>query len=74
MVGWPPIRSYRKNILAGKKMEAESFCRGYVKVSMDGAPYLRKIDLTVYKSYVELVKALENMFKFNLGKRKLNVS
>lgn len=34
---------------------------------MDGAPYLRKIDLTIYKSYTELVKALENMFKFNLG-------
>lgn len=41
-----------------------------MKVSMDGAPYLRKIDLTIYKSYTELVKALENMFKFNLGKKK----
>lgn len=43
-----------------------------MKVSMDGAPYLRKMDLTIYKSYVELVKALENMFKFNLGKRKFS--
>ncbi|KAF4358100.1 hypothetical protein F8388_009383 [Cannabis sativa] len=34
----------------------------YVKVSVDGAPYLRKIDVKVYKSYGELVKALENMF------------
>ncbi|XP_022155822.1 auxin-induced protein 22D-like [Momordica charantia] len=67
VVGWPPIRSYRKNILAGKKTEGESCSRAYVKVSMDGAPYLRKMDLTIYKSYVELVKALENMFKFNLG-------
>ncbi|XP_038897046.1 auxin-induced protein 22D-like [Benincasa hispida] len=68
VVGWPPVRSYRKNCLAGKKSEEESSGSGvYVKVSMDGAPYLRKIDLTIYKSYTELVKALENMFKFNLG-------
>lgn len=40
----------------------------YVKVSMDGAPYLRKIDLKVYKSYPELLNALENMFKFRIGK------
>lgn len=40
----------------------------YVKVSMDGAPYLRKIDLNVYKSYPELLNALENMFKFRIGK------
>ena len=40
----------------------------YVKVSMDGAPYLRKIDLNVYKSYPELLKALENMFKCTIGK------
>ena len=39
----------------------------YVKVSMDGAPYLRKIDLTVYKQYPELMKSLENMFKFSVG-------
>ena len=69
VVGWPPVRSYRKNCLAVKKSEIESSSGGYVKVSMDGAPYLRKIDLTVYKSYTDLVKALENMFKFNLGKK-----
>ena len=40
----------------------------YVKVSMDGAPYLRKIDLKVYKGYPELLKALEDMFKFSVGK------
>ncbi|WZZ09811.1 hypothetical protein YC2023_095732 [Brassica napus] len=34
----------------------------YVKVSMEGAPYLRKIDLKTYKSYVELSSALEKMF------------
>uniref|UniRef100_A0A803Q137 Auxin-responsive protein n=1 Tax=Cannabis sativa TaxID=3483 RepID=A0A803Q137_CANSA len=39
----------------------------FVKVSMDGAPYLRKIDLSVYKAYPQLLKALEDMFKFTVG-------
>ncbi|KAG6700653.1 hypothetical protein I3842_08G122700 [Carya illinoinensis] len=66
VVGWPPVRSYRKNCLQAKKMEAEA-AGMYVKVSMDGAPYLRKIDLKVYKGYPELLKALEEMFKFSAG-------
>ncbi|KAM0951799.1 putative transcription factor interactor and regulator AUX-IAA family [Dioscorea sansibarensis] len=67
VVGWPPIRSYRKNSFQAKKEESEG--PGiYVKVSMDGAPYLRKIDLKVYNGYKELVVALEGMFKcFSLG-------
>ncbi|KAL6217470.1 hypothetical protein ACLB2K_010687 [Fragaria x ananassa] len=56
VVGWPPIRSYRKNAM-----------QAYVKVSVDGAPYLRKIDIKVYKSYPELLKALEEMFKLTIG-------
>ncbi|XP_030456718.1 auxin-induced protein 22D-like [Syzygium oleosum] len=68
IVGWPPIRSYRKNSLQTKKAETETSSSGiYVKVSMDGAPYLRKIDLNVYKGYSNLLKALENMFKFTIG-------
>lgn len=38
-----------------------------MKVSMDGAPYLRKMDLKVYGGYSELLKALEDMFKFKAG-------
>uniref|UniRef100_A0ACD5XMR0 Uncharacterized protein n=1 Tax=Avena sativa TaxID=4498 RepID=A0ACD5XMR0_AVESA len=34
----------------------------YVKVSMDGAPYLRKIDLKMYNGYRDLREALEAMF------------
>uniref|UniRef100_A0ACD6ATD1 Uncharacterized protein n=2 Tax=Avena sativa TaxID=4498 RepID=A0ACD6ATD1_AVESA len=43
---------------------AAAGCGGslYVKVSMDGAPYLRKIDLKMYKGYRELREALEAMF------------
>ncbi|KAL2323494.1 hypothetical protein Fmac_027873 [Flemingia macrophylla] len=69
VVGWPPIRSYRKNNLQQKKgQEGEGEGAGmYVKVSMAGAPYLRKIDLKFYKSYPELLKTLENMFKCTFG-------
>ncbi|XP_021742256.1 auxin-responsive protein IAA4-like isoform X1 [Chenopodium quinoa] len=66
-VGWPPIRSYRKNCLQATKSHEES-TRMYVKVSMDGAPYLRKVDLKQYNDYKELLKALEELFKFKAGK------
>ncbi|CAI8614258.1 unnamed protein product [Vicia faba] len=65
VVGWPPIRSFRKNRLQQKKDEEGSGM--YVKVSMAGAPYLRKIDLNVYKSYSELLIALENLFNCTFG-------
>ncbi|XP_020233335.1 auxin-induced protein 22D [Cajanus cajan] len=67
VVGWPPIRSYRKNNLQQKKGEEGEGSGMYVKVSMAGAPYLRKIDLKVYKSYPELLKTLGNMFKCTFG-------
>lgn len=35
----------------------------FVKVSMDGAPYLRKVDLNMYKGYRELREGLDAMFK-----------
>lgn len=67
VVGWPPIRAYRKNNFQARKTEVES-SGIYVKVSMDGAPYLRKIDLKVYKGYAELLKAFGDMFKcFTIG-------
>ena len=60
------MRSSRKICLGAKKTE-ESETALYVKVSMDGAPYLRKIDLNVYKGYPKLLQALEDMFKFKVG-------
>ncbi|KAL2230005.1 auxin-responsive protein IAA14 [Sesamum indicum] len=76
VVGWPPVRSFRKNIMAHQKSsdeEAEkaacsSPTAAFVKVSMDGAPYLRKVDLKMYKSYQELSDALAKMFSsFTMG-------
>lgn len=78
MVGWPPVRAFRKNIMTHQKSgegggdESEkAACSGgaaFVKVSMDGAPYLRKVDLKMYKSYQELSDALAKMFSsFTMG-------
>ncbi|KAJ0694143.1 putative transcription factor interactor and regulator AUX-IAA family [Helianthus annuus] len=76
VVGWPPIRSsFRKNstaMIASKKgndVERKAGDRAlFVKVSMDGAPYLRKVDLSAYSVYQELSSALEKMFScFTIG-------
>lgn len=67
IVGWPPVRSFRKNILTSQKLGQESD-NILVKVSMDGAPYLRKVDLNMYKSYQELSDGLAKMFNsFTIG-------
>uniref|UniRef100_D6MK69 Auxin-responsive protein n=1 Tax=Lycoris longituba TaxID=272140 RepID=D6MK69_9ASPA len=73
VVGWPPVRSFRKNIMSvqsdkGSKDESGKNPAAFVKVSMDGAPYLRKVDLKMYQSYQELYMALEKMFSsFTIG-------
>ncbi|XP_020233334.1 auxin-induced protein AUX28 [Cajanus cajan] len=73
VVGWPPVRSFRKNMFAAQKSSGEeneknSPNASFVKVSMDGAPYLRKVDLKMYKSYPELSDALGKMFSsFTIG-------
>uniref|UniRef100_A0A0D9ZVZ9 Auxin-responsive protein n=1 Tax=Oryza glumipatula TaxID=40148 RepID=A0A0D9ZVZ9_9ORYZ len=83
VVGWPPIRSYRKNTMATNQLKSskedaeakqgQGFL--YVKVSMDGAPYLRKVDLKTYKNYKDLSTALEKMFiGFTTGKDGLSES
>ncbi|MED6170995.1 Auxin-induced protein 22A [Stylosanthes scabra] len=56
VVGWPPVCSYRK-----KNSNSRS-SKMYVKVSMDGAPFLRKIDLAMHKGYSQLAFALEKLF------------
>lgn len=75
VVGWPPIRSFRKNTMASNLVKNSDDADGktgfgclYIKVSMDGAPYLRKIDLKTYNNYAELSAALEKMFScFTIG-------
>lgn len=64
LVGWPPVRSYRKNM-------TKNDCR-YVKVAVDGAPYLRKIDLKLYSGYQQLLCAFEDLFACFTIKNVLN--
>ncbi|VAI21751.1 unnamed protein product [Triticum turgidum subsp. durum] len=77
-VGWPPVRSYRRNAMTvqsvkikeeetEKQQPAAAAAAGangsnFVKVSMDGAPYLRKVDLKMYNTYKDLSIALQKMF------------
>ncbi|XP_051142930.1 auxin-responsive protein IAA14-like [Andrographis paniculata] len=74
VVGWPPVRSFRKNTNTNtamppvKKSTEEDSGAALVKVSMDGAPYLRKVDLKMYTTYQELSDALGKMFSsFTMG-------
>ncbi|CAI0465599.1 unnamed protein product [Linum tenue] len=87
VVGWPPVRSYRRNVMAitthkssgeedGKKKKMTmtssaspaAAAAALVKVCMDGAPYLRKVDLKMYSSYQQLSDALAKMFSsFTMG-------
>ncbi|XP_050232279.1 auxin-responsive protein IAA27-like [Mercurialis annua] len=75
VVGWPPIRSFRKNTMVSNVTKDTEDAEGksgsgclYVKVSMDGAPYLRKVDLNTYSNYTELSSGLEKMFScFTIG-------
>ncbi|KAL7131711.1 hypothetical protein ABFS83_12G022400 [Erythranthe nasuta] len=74
VVGWPPVRSFRKNSLAATSKNNDEVdgkpgpTALFVKVSMDGAPYLRKVDLRTYSTYQELSSGLEKMFScFTLG-------
>jgi auxin-responsive protein IAA len=48
VVGWPPVRSSRR--------------LGHVKVSMEGVPIGRKVDLSLHGSYDELIRTLRLMF------------
>ncbi|CAH9095457.1 unnamed protein product [Cuscuta epithymum] len=74
VVGWPPVRNYRKNLMAQKSSEEEALEKSgggavaFVKVCMDGAPYLRKVDLKMYESYQQLSDSLAKMFSsFTMG-------
>lgn len=59
-VGWPPVMTARRNNLVARRPEK------YVKVAVDGAALLRKVDLEAYKSYEELVPGLGSMMCINI--------
>lgn len=79
MVGWPPIRSFRKNIASascskvgsesadvggGKVSSIENCSKSpFVKINMDGIPIGRKVDLKAYNSYEKLSLGVDELFK-----------
>ncbi|ONK79090.1 uncharacterized protein A4U43_C01F2840 [Asparagus officinalis] len=79
VVGWPPIRSFRKNLAgsSSKLTPDESKDEGsetgrkpetckkgvFVKINMDGIPIGRKVDLEAYDSYDKLSPAVEELFR-----------
>ncbi|KAL5230850.1 hypothetical protein ABZP36_029626 [Zizania latifolia] len=62
VVGWPPVREFRKNALAAAAVAVASSKAKFVKVAVDGAPYLRKVDLEAYPGYDQLLAALQDKF------------
>ncbi|CAA3016499.1 auxin-responsive protein IAA26-like [Olea europaea var. sylvestris] len=77
VVGWPPIRSFRKNLANGNssKLSPESqkdFSKKpiencpknkFVKINMDGVPIGRKVDLKAFHSYEKLSSAVDELFR-----------
>ncbi|KAJ3686424.1 hypothetical protein LUZ61_015588 [Rhynchospora tenuis] len=79
VVGWPPIRSFRKNLASSsiskspletqdggpvKVNEVDINKKGcFVKINMDGIPIGRKIDLKAYGGYDELSSAVDQLFR-----------
>ncbi|CAN1836808.1 Auxin-responsive protein IAA26, partial [Linum perenne] len=76
VVGWPPIRSFRKNLASSsskqndnhqsknEKPPVEACKRGmFVKINMDGVPIGRKVDLAAYDSYTRLSTAVDELFR-----------
>ncbi|KAI5005443.1 auxin-responsive protein IAA1-like isoform X1 [Hordeum vulgare subsp. vulgare] len=74
VVGWPPVRSFRKNALenvaAGSTRAAAAAPAKFVKVAVDGAPYLRKVNLRDHAGYDQLLRALQDKFRSHFTIRK----
>ncbi|KAI3886495.1 hypothetical protein MKX03_029912 [Papaver bracteatum] len=69
IVGWPPVCLHRKKnsnstnvIVHEEKYNDSDSAKLYVKISMDGAPFLRKLDLNIYERYSDLMVAFEKLF------------
>ncbi|XP_047308111.1 auxin-induced protein 22B-like [Impatiens glandulifera] len=58
--GWPPVRGRRIRKKGGEE-EGDQYCT-LVKVAVDGAPFLRKVDLESFSTYQELLRTLLEMF------------
>ncbi|KAF6158218.1 hypothetical protein GIB67_015012 [Kingdonia uniflora] len=67
VVGWPPLKSWRKNnVSRGDRSDIENGCAEVkpmlVKVTMEGVGIGRKVDLSLHRSYETLKAYLVQMF------------
>lgn len=75
VVGWPPIRSFRKNLASSsgsyskptvesQNKPVETCKKGlFVKINMEGVPIGRKVDLKAYDTYEKLSTAVDELFR-----------
>uniref|UniRef100_A0A0E0JXM5 Auxin-responsive protein n=1 Tax=Oryza punctata TaxID=4537 RepID=A0A0E0JXM5_ORYPU len=75
VVGWPPVRTFRRNLATSSKAslelqnekkaaKAEETKRApFIKINMDGIPIGRKIDLNALDSYEKLSLAVDKLFR-----------
>ncbi|KAE8798829.1 Auxin-responsive protein IAA16 [Hordeum vulgare] len=77
VVGWPPVRSFRRNLAsssskpppaelrhgAGGKADGCIYKGQFVKINMDGIPIGRKVDLKAHDSYGKLAAAVDHLFE-----------
>jgi auxin-responsive protein IAA len=75
VVGWPPVRSFRRNLAsssASKRPPADprngaddkaGYKGLFVKVNMDGVPIGRKVDLKAQGDYGNLSVAVDRLFR-----------
>ncbi|KAL1212687.1 Auxin-responsive protein IAA28 [Cardamine amara subsp. amara] len=67
VVGWPPVRSSRRNLAAQvkeemKKRESDEEKELYVKINMEGVPIGRKVNLSAFNNYQQLSHAVDQLF------------
>ncbi|KAF2576006.1 hypothetical protein F2Q70_00000376 [Brassica cretica] len=67
VVGWPPIRSSRRNLTVQPKEEMKKGVNDelrelYVKINMEGVPIGRKVNLSAFNNYQQLSHAVDQLF------------
>ena len=67
MVGWPPVRSSRRNLTVQPKEEMKKGVNDelrelYVKINMEGVPIGRKVNLSAFNNDQQLSHAVDQLF------------
>ncbi|KAJ0250393.1 AUX/IAA domain-containing protein [Hirschfeldia incana] len=90
VVGWPPVRSFRKNLangssskLGNQKSDEDDNGRAkepkrqggmFVKINMYGVPIGRKVDLSSHNSYDQLSFTVDKLFRGLLSAQRESLS